>query len=120
MPRGADWSRNNRGKLGLSGELDHAPRRFDRKAVVDFGGNLLGRVAVIGIVDHGLCGHARPAHDKGAGHHIGLALDVRAATPIDHGNTGTTSRTCLRAATAAVPRSRPKEAAAASASLWVG
>src|SRR5271166_5057621 len=105
-------SKRSRG-IRPPGERNHPARRLDRKARIYLSHDLLGGVAVAGIVDHGLCRHARPAHDKGARHHIGLALDVGAATPVDHGNAVTTNRTCLRAATSAVPGARPKDAGGA-------
>lgn len=72
--------------MGSPGKLDHPARRLNRKAGIDFGDDLLGRISIVRIVDHGLSWNARVAHDEGTGHDIGLAFNVRALVPIDpHG-----------------------------------
>jgi hypothetical protein len=60
-----------------SGELDHAPRRLDRKAVVNLRRDLFGGIPIVRIVDHSLDSYAGAAHDRRTGHPSGHAFNVR-------------------------------------------
>src|SRR3954452_21690722 len=80
-PAGTLSSSSSR-RMRSPGELNDPARRLDGKAGINVGDDLLGRVAVVGVVDHGLSRNAGAAHNRRAGHHVWLALDVRALRPV--------------------------------------
>src|SRR4051795_8330803 len=69
-------------RMRSPGELNDPARRLDGKAGIDVGDDLLRRIAVLGVVDHALSRNASAAHNRRAGHHVGLALDIRALRPV--------------------------------------
>src|SRR5471030_1467001 len=75
IPAGTDSSSNIRFGIPLPGKGYDAPRRFERERWIDFLDDLLGGIAVIGVVDHGLSRDPRAAHDRCTGHHVRLGLD---------------------------------------------
>ncbi len=72
------------------GKFDHPARWLDGKAGIDFGDDLLGRIAIVGIVDHGLRRDARAPscldHIRDAPH-AGVDVERRVLPPIDVGTT---------------------------------
>ena len=67
-------------------EPEHRSYTIERQALKNLPGDLLRRIAVLGVVDHGLRRHACSLKDPGTRHLTGRSLDIRALRPIHQSN----------------------------------
>src|SRR5271170_1836520 len=61
-----------------STEPDHRSHPVEGQPLENLPGNLLSRVAVLGVINHGLHGHTRSFYDPDARHHTRRPLSIRA------------------------------------------